>query len=79
MATADEQDGEHDSPNQRRPRIVSTLNLAAAGLGISLVPEPLRRMHMDNAAAQQKAPLYLASRRGETSTAVRKFGTGLHV
>jgi DNA-binding transcriptional LysR family regulator len=65
---------------QEAPRIVSTLNLVAAGLGISLVPESLQRMHMDgvafrplSGAAQPRAPLYLASRRGETSTAVRKF------
>jgi DNA-binding transcriptional LysR family regulator len=65
---------------QEAPRIVSTLNLVAAGLGISLVPESLQRMRMDGVvfrrvagAAQPKAPLYLASRRGETSTAVQKF------
>jgi DNA-binding transcriptional LysR family regulator len=65
---------------QEAPRIVSTLNLVAAGLGISLVPESLQRMRMDgvafrhlSGAAQPKAPLYLASRRGETSSAVGKF------
>lgn len=65
---------------QEAPRIVSTLNLVAAGLGISLVPELLQRMRMDgvvfrglSGAIQPKAPLYLASRRGETSSAVRKF------
>ena len=65
---------------QEAPRIVSTLNLVAAGLGISLVPESLQRMRMDGVvfrrltgAAQPKAPLYLASRRGEISAAVRKF------
>jgi DNA-binding transcriptional LysR family regulator len=65
---------------QEAPRIVSTLNLVAAGLGISLVPESLQRMRMDGVvfrrvagAAQPKAPLYLASRRGETSAVVRKF------
>jgi DNA-binding transcriptional LysR family regulator len=65
---------------QEAPRIVSTLNLVAAGLGISLVPESLQRMHMDGVifrrltgAAQPKAPLYLASRRGETSASVRRF------
>jgi DNA-binding transcriptional LysR family regulator len=65
---------------QEAPRIVSTLNLVAAGLGISLVPESLQRMHMDGVifrrltgAAQPKAPLYLASRRGETSPSVRRF------
>jgi len=65
---------------QEAPRIVSTLNLVAAGLGISLVPESLQRMQMDGVvfrrltgAAQPKAPLHLASRRGETSAAVRQF------
>jgi DNA-binding transcriptional LysR family regulator len=65
---------------QEAPRIVSTLNLVAAGLGISLVPESLQRMRMDgvvfrrvSGAAQPKAPLYLASRRGETSTSVQRF------
>jgi DNA-binding transcriptional LysR family regulator len=65
---------------QEAPRIVSTLNLVAAGLGISLVPASLRRMNMDGVswrrlagAAQPKAPLNLASRRGEASPAVRRF------
>jgi DNA-binding transcriptional LysR family regulator len=65
---------------QEAPRIVATLNLVAAGLGISLVPESLQRMRMDGVvfrriggAAQPAAPLYLASRRGETSAAARRF------
>jgi DNA-binding transcriptional LysR family regulator len=65
---------------QEAPRIVSTLNLVAAGLGISLVPESLRRMRMDGVvfrrlggAEQLIAPLYLASRRSETSTVARRF------
>jgi DNA-binding transcriptional LysR family regulator len=65
---------------QEAPRIVATVNLVAAGLGISLVPESLQRMHMDGVvfrrltgAAQPKAPLSLASRRGETSASVRRF------
>ena len=65
---------------QEAPRIVSTLNLVAAGLGISLVPELLQSMRMDGVvfrriggAAQPTAPLYLASRRGETSAAARRF------
>jgi DNA-binding transcriptional LysR family regulator len=65
---------------QEAPRIVSTLNLVAAGVGISLVPESLQRMRMDgvifrriSGAAQPMAPLYLASRRGETSAAARRF------
>jgi DNA-binding transcriptional LysR family regulator len=64
---------------QEAPRIVSTLNLVAAGLGVSLVPDSLQRMRMDGVAfrqiagSQPKAPLYLAARRGEPSAAVRKF------
>jgi DNA-binding transcriptional LysR family regulator len=65
---------------QEAPRIVSTLNLVAAGLGISLVPESLQRMRMDGVvfrrlggAEQLIAPLYLASRRSETSTVARRF------
>jgi DNA-binding transcriptional LysR family regulator len=65
---------------QEAPRIVSTLNLVAAGLGISLVPESLQRMRMDGVVfrrvtgpAALRAPLHLASRRGETSASVRKF------
>jgi len=64
---------------QEAPRIVSTLNLVAAGLGIALVPESLQRMRMDGVVfrriggAAPMAPLYLASRRGETSIVVRRF------
>jgi len=65
---------------QEAPRIVSTLNLVAAGLGISLVPESLQSMRMDgvvfrriSGAAQPMAPIYLASRRGESSAAARRF------
>jgi len=63
---------------QEAPRIGSTLNLVAAGLGVSLVPESLERMRLDGIAFRRlaggpKAPLHLASRRGETSTVVRRF------
>ncbi|HEY7084693.1 MAG TPA: LysR family transcriptional regulator [Hyphomicrobiaceae bacterium] len=65
---------------QEAPRIVSTLNLVAAGLGISLVPESLQRMRMDGVvfrrigdAAKPMAPLYLVCRRGDTSPPVRRF------
>jgi DNA-binding transcriptional LysR family regulator len=65
---------------QEAPRIVSTLNLVAAGFGVSLVPQSLQRMSMDGVvfrrltgAVQAKAPLYLASRRGETSASARRF------
>jgi DNA-binding transcriptional LysR family regulator len=58
----------------------STLNLVAIGLGISVVPASLRRMHMDGVAyrrlkspVQLNAPLILASRRGDPSAVVRHF------
>jgi len=66
---------------QEAPRIGSTLNLVAAGLGISLVPESLQLMRMDGVVfrrlagtVQPKAPLYFAARRTEASVAVREFG-----
>jgi DNA-binding transcriptional LysR family regulator len=65
---------------QEAPRIVSTLNLVAAGLGISVVPASLQRMQMDGVTycplrgpAQPRAPLILATRRDETSAAVLRF------
>lgn len=70
------------SPNvgQEAPRIVSTLNLVAAGLGVSVVPESLRRLQMDGVvyrdladSAELTAPLILACRRGENSAAVQRF------
>jgi len=65
---------------QEAPRITSSLNLVAVGLGISLVPASLQQMHMDGVVyrplkgpVQPKAILNLASRRGEPSAAVRHF------
>jgi DNA-binding transcriptional LysR family regulator len=65
---------------QEAPRIVSTLNLVAAGLGIAVVPASLARMQMDGvvyrplkAAGQPRAPLLLATRRGDTGAVVRRF------
>jgi DNA-binding transcriptional LysR family regulator len=62
------------------PRLASTLNLVAVGLGVSLVPASLQRMHVDGVvyrrlkgAHQPTAPLILASRRGDPSAAVRQF------
>jgi DNA-binding transcriptional LysR family regulator len=65
---------------QEAPRIVSTLNLVAAGLGIAIVPASLRRMQMDGVVycrlegtVQPRAPLLLATRRGDTGAVVRHF------
>jgi DNA-binding transcriptional LysR family regulator len=65
---------------QEAPRISSTLNLVAVGLGISLVPASLSRMNMDGVVyrrlkgnMQPKAILNLASRRGDPSVVVRHF------
>lgn len=65
---------------QEAPRIISTLNLVAAGLGVSIVPASLRRLQMDGViyrrlagSAELKAPLILACRHGENSAAVQRF------
>jgi DNA-binding transcriptional LysR family regulator len=65
---------------QEAPRILSTLNLVAAGLGLSIVPASLQRMQMDGVVYRRlktgrklAAPLSLATRRGEPSPAVRRF------
>jgi DNA-binding transcriptional LysR family regulator len=65
---------------QEAPRIVSTLNLVAAGLGIAVVPASLQRMQMDGVVyaalqgqPQPRAPLLLATRRGDTGAVVRRF------
>lgn len=65
---------------QEAPRIVSTLNLVAAGLGVAIVPASLQRMQMDGVvyrrlagAAQPRAPLLLATRRGDSGPVVRHF------
>ncbi|WP_331608122.1 LysR family transcriptional regulator [Povalibacter sp.] len=65
---------------QEAPRIISTLNLVAAGLGVSVVPASLRRLQMDGVVYRRlidsvdlKAPLILASRPGENSAAVQRF------
>jgi DNA-binding transcriptional LysR family regulator len=65
---------------QEAPRILSTLNLVAAGLGVSIVPASLRRLEMDGVVyrsiaknQQPLAPLILACRGGENSATVRRF------
>lgn len=65
---------------QEAPRIISTLNLVAAGLGVSIVPTSLQRLQMDGViyrdlrdSPELKAPLILACRPGENSAAVQRF------
>jgi DNA-binding transcriptional LysR family regulator len=65
---------------QEAPRIASTLSLVAVGLGISLVPASLRHLYVDgvvyrrlSGSIQPKAPLDLASRRGDSSVVVQHF------
>ena len=65
---------------QEAPRIISTLNLVASGLGVSIVPESLRRLQMDGviyrsltSSTHLKAPLILACRPAENSAAVQRF------
>jgi DNA-binding transcriptional LysR family regulator len=65
---------------QEAPRIVSTLNLVAAGLGVAMVPASLQHMRIDGVRycplrgpVQPKALLAIASRRGDPSVVVRQF------
>ena len=65
---------------QEAPRIASTLSLVAVGLGISLVPASLRHLYVDGVVYRRlrgpirpKAPLDLASRRGDSSVVVQHF------
>jgi DNA-binding transcriptional LysR family regulator len=65
---------------QEAPLIVSTLNLVAAGLGVSIVPASLRRQQMDGVVYRRltdrpklRAPLNLAYRRQGNSPAAQQF------
>ncbi|HEX3536599.1 MAG TPA: LysR family transcriptional regulator [Stellaceae bacterium] len=65
---------------QEAPRLLATLSLAAAGLGITLVPESMRRLQVEGIAyraidggAGLLAPLNLAHRRGEAAPAACRF------
>jgi DNA-binding transcriptional LysR family regulator len=65
---------------QEAPRVVSTLNFVAAGLGVSIVPASLARMRMDGvvyrgirAGARPFAALNLASRQGDASAGLQRF------
>jgi DNA-binding transcriptional LysR family regulator len=65
---------------QEAPRIVSTLNLVAAGLGITIVPASLSRLPLEGVVYRPlkgkpalKVPLNLACRRDERSAATLAF------
>jgi DNA-binding transcriptional LysR family regulator len=65
---------------QEAPRMLSTLSLVAAGLGVTLVPESMQRLRVQGVAYRQLAadadlvaPLNLACRRDETGAATRRF------
>jgi DNA-binding transcriptional LysR family regulator len=65
---------------QEAPRMLSTLSLVAAGLGVTLVPQSMSRLEAEGviyrvvaASAQLAAPLNLAYRRRESAAAVRRF------
>jgi len=65
---------------QEAPRMLATLSLVAAGLGVSLVPDSMRRLRVYGVAyrpldcvAGLVAPLNLAYRRGENSAAAQRF------
>jgi DNA-binding transcriptional LysR family regulator len=65
---------------QEAPRMLATLSLVAAGLGVTLIPASMQRIGMEGLAyraIQRKAglvaPLNLACRRGETAPAARRF------
>jgi DNA-binding transcriptional LysR family regulator len=65
---------------QEAPRLASTLNLVAVGLGISVVPASLQRVQMDGVVYRRLkspiklgAPLILAWRRNDPSAVVRRY------
>ena len=66
--------------SQEAPRLASTLNMVAVGMGVSIVPASLQRMQVDgvvyrrlNKSPLLTAPLLLATRRGDPSAVVRNF------
>jgi DNA-binding transcriptional LysR family regulator len=79
VIAACEQAGFHPRMGQEAPQLTSTLNLVAAGLGVSVVPESLKHLRLNDIAylhMQRDAPqaaLGLASRVGERSVAVGHF------
>ena len=79
VIAACERAGFHPRRGQEAPQLTSTLNLVAAGLGISIVPESLRHLRSNDIAYLRlkgdapQAGLGLASRIDERSMAVKNF------
>ncbi len=72
--------GHVGASTQQAPRIGSTLNLVAAGLGVTLVPESLQRLNLDGVVYRALkdvnhawALLGLARRSADPSSVVRQF------
>jgi DNA-binding transcriptional LysR family regulator len=79
VIAACERSGFHPRLGQEAPQLTATLNLVAAGLGISIVPESLKHMRTNDIAYLRltgeapQAALGLASRVDERSAAVGNF------
>jgi DNA-binding transcriptional LysR family regulator len=64
---------------QEAPRMFSTLNLVAAGLGVSIIPASMQSLHMDGVVYRRlrgapiNALLQLAFRRDDDAPALRRF------
>ncbi len=65
---------------QEAPRMLATLSFVAAGLGVTLVPQSMRRLRVDGVvyrplerAAALVAPLNLAYRRADRAAATQRF------
>ena len=65
---------------QEAPRLLSTLSLVAAGLGVSIIPDSMRRLDTEGIAYRPLsdapdlvAPLYLAYRAADLSGATRRL------
>jgi DNA-binding transcriptional LysR family regulator len=65
---------------QEAPRLLSTLSLVAAGLGVSIIPASMRRLDTEGIAylplsdaPELVAPLHLAYRSGDVSGAARRL------
>jgi DNA-binding transcriptional LysR family regulator len=80
IITACRSAGFSPSVGQEAPRMLSTLSLVAAGLGVSIVPESMRRLNAEGItylalsnAVKLFAPLHLAWRDVNTSGAMQRL------